>query len=98
MCVLLLAAGVNHITGISRAALGAVLVRGGELNASCAVPYYDPNNTGEITEMRQYVFTEWDPTATSDMEALAAVLIAMATVGNPALSRLDFQFWWRTRR
>jgi len=27
----------------------------------------------EITGMHQYVFTEWDPTATSDMEALASV-------------------------
>jgi hypothetical protein len=28
---------------------------------------------GAITEKRQYVFTEWDPTATSDMEALRSV-------------------------
>jgi Ca2+-binding RTX toxin-like protein len=41
--------------------------------AGDGVLFYDPDNTGEITEMRQYVFTEWDPTATSDMEALAAV-------------------------
>lgn len=38
-----------------------------------AVLFYDPDNTGLITEMRQYVFTEWDPTARSDMEALASV-------------------------
>jgi len=37
------------------------------------VLYYDPDGTGEITEMRQYVFTEWDPTAASDMEAQASV-------------------------
>jgi len=37
------------------------------------VLFYDPDNTGAITEKRQYVFTEWDPTATSDMEALKAV-------------------------
>ena len=41
--------------------------------AGDGVLFYDPDNSGEITEMRQYVFTEWDPTATSDMEALAAV-------------------------
>lgn len=34
---------------------------------------HDPDNPGEITEMRQYVFTEWDPTAATDMEALASV-------------------------
>ncbi|MEO0342427.1 MAG: hypothetical protein AAF198_03230 [Pseudomonadota bacterium] len=38
------------------------------------VLFYDPDNTGEITELRQYVFTEWDPTASSDIEALANVL------------------------
>jgi hypothetical protein len=37
------------------------------------VLFYDPDNTGEITEKRQYVFTEWDPTATSDIEALRSV-------------------------
>jgi hypothetical protein len=34
----------------------------------------DPNDGVEgITERCQYVFTEWDPTATSDMEALRSV-------------------------
>lgn len=37
------------------------------------VLFYDPDNTGELTEKRQYVFTEWDPTATSDIEALRSV-------------------------
>lgn len=37
------------------------------------VLFYDPDNTGEITETRQYVFTEWDPTASSDLEALRSV-------------------------
>ncbi|MDX8348802.1 calcium-binding protein [Cognatiyoonia sp. IB215446] len=41
--------------------------------AGDAVLFYDPDNLGEITEKRQYVFTEWDPTANSDMEALASV-------------------------
>ncbi|WP_411892842.1 calcium-binding protein [Yoonia sp. SDW83-1] len=38
--------------------------------AGDAVLFYDPDNLGAIVEKRQYVFTEWDPTATSDMEAL----------------------------
>lgn len=37
------------------------------------VLFYDPNDTGELTEKRQYVFTEWDPTATDDLEALRSV-------------------------
>ncbi len=35
--------------------------------------FCDPDNTSAITEKRQYVFTEWVPTATGDMEALRAV-------------------------
>ncbi|MEE9387192.1 MAG: hypothetical protein V3U96_01160 [Paracoccaceae bacterium] len=41
--------------------------------AGNGVLFYDPDNTGEITEMRQYVFTEWDGETISDMEALRAV-------------------------
>lgn len=37
------------------------------------VLFYDADDTGQITEKRQYVFTEWDPTATSDIEALRSV-------------------------
>ena len=37
------------------------------------VLFYDPDDTGAITEKRQYVFTEWDPTATSDLEALRSI-------------------------
>ncbi|MEO9527302.1 hypothetical protein [Roseibium sp.] len=37
------------------------------------VLYFDPDGRNEITEKRQFVFTEWDPTATSDLEALASV-------------------------
>ncbi|WP_208979658.1 DUF4214 domain-containing protein, partial [Pseudovibrio axinellae] len=37
------------------------------------VLFYDPDGRDAITEKRQFVFTEWDPTATSDMEALASV-------------------------
>ncbi|KZM51804.1 hypothetical protein OA90_00345 [Labrenzia sp. OB1] len=37
------------------------------------VLYFDPDGRDEITEKRQFVFTEWDPTSTSDLEALASV-------------------------
>ncbi|MCP4318003.1 MAG: hemolysin, partial [Hyphomicrobiales bacterium] len=37
------------------------------------VLYYDPDGLNEIAERRQYIFTEWDPTATSDIEALATI-------------------------
>ena len=40
--------------------------------AGDGVLFYDPDNLNAIVEKRQYVFTEWDPTATSDMEALAS--------------------------
>ena len=34
------------------------------------VLFFDVGGDGEITEQREYVFTEWDPTASSDLEAL----------------------------
>ncbi|EEE35135.1 iron-regulated protein FrpC [Rhodobacteraceae bacterium KLH11] len=37
------------------------------------VLFYDADGDGAISEKREYVFTEWDPTATSDIEALRAV-------------------------
>ncbi len=37
------------------------------------VLYFDPDGRNEITEKRQFIFTEWDPTATNDLEALASV-------------------------
>ena len=48
----------------------------GELNltawagAGNAVLFYDPNNTNQITQADQVVFTDWDPSATNDMQAL----------------------------
>ena len=36
------------------------------------VLFYDVGNDGKIEETREYVFTEWDPTARSDFEALRA--------------------------
>ncbi|MHA3915639.1 hypothetical protein [Halovulum sp. GXIMD14793] len=41
--------------------------------AGDGVLFYDPDGKNAIVEKRQYVFTEWDPTAGSDMEALALV-------------------------
>lgn len=41
--------------------------------AGDGVKFYDPDGTGAITEKRQYVFTEWDPTATDDLAALRSV-------------------------
>ncbi|WP_217356583.1 FG-GAP-like repeat-containing protein [Ruegeria atlantica] len=37
------------------------------------VLFFDADGDGVISETREYVFTEWDPTATSDIEALRAV-------------------------
>jgi len=41
--------------------------------AGNAVLFYDPDGHDDIVEKKQYVFTEWDPTASSDIEALASV-------------------------
>jgi Ca2+-binding RTX toxin-like protein len=37
------------------------------------VLFYDPKSLGVIAEKSQYVFTEWDPTAKGDLEALRNV-------------------------
>ena len=41
--------------------------------AGNAVLFIDPNNTGKITEANQVIFTDWDPTAKNDMQALEDV-------------------------
>jgi len=41
--------------------------------AGDGVLFFDPDGRNAITEARQYVFTEWDPTATGDMEAIRSV-------------------------
>jgi trimeric autotransporter adhesin len=41
--------------------------------AGSGVLFFDPNGTGAITQMNQYVFTAWDPTARGDLEALRNV-------------------------
>ncbi|WP_299083231.1 FG-GAP-like repeat-containing protein [uncultured Ruegeria sp.] len=44
--------------------------------AGNGVLFYDADGDGTISETREYVFTEWDPTATSDIEALRSVFDA----------------------
>jgi hypothetical protein len=41
--------------------------------AGNAVLFFDPNNTNEITNPDQVIFTDWDPTATTDLQALEDV-------------------------
>jgi Ca2+-binding RTX toxin-like protein len=41
--------------------------------AGNGVLFFDPDGRNAITEQRQYVFTEWDPTAEDDLAALRAV-------------------------
>ncbi len=40
--------------------------------AGDGVLFYDADNDNTISQTREYVFTEWDPTAKSDMQALRA--------------------------
>ena len=53
------------------------------------VLYFDPDGRNEITEKRQFVFTEWDPTSTSDLEALASVFDSN---GDGVLNATDTDF------
>jgi hypothetical protein len=52
---------------------------GGEQNLTAwagkgnGVLFYDPTSTGQLTQEKQIVFTDWDPGATSDMQALEDV-------------------------
>jgi len=41
--------------------------------AGDGVLFFDVSGDGQINERREYVFTDWDPTATSDLEALRSV-------------------------
>jgi hypothetical protein len=38
-----------------------------------AVLFYDADGDGVISDKREFIFTEWDPTATSDLETLRSV-------------------------
>jgi hypothetical protein len=57
--------------------------------AGDGVLFYDAGNDGLITESREYIFTEWDPTATSDLKALKA---AFDTNGDSKLTAADAEF------
>jgi hypothetical protein len=41
--------------------------------AGNGVLFYDPTGSGQLTQANQIIFTDWDPTATSDMQALLDV-------------------------
>jgi len=41
--------------------------------AGTAVLFYDPNGLNKIVDKNQYIFTQWDPTAKDDMQALRDV-------------------------
>lgn len=41
--------------------------------AGDAVLFYDPDGHNAIVESRQFIFTEWDPTAEGDLEAIRSV-------------------------
>lgn len=41
--------------------------------AGNGVLFFDPDGRNTITEKRQYVFTDWNPTASGDLEALRSV-------------------------
>jgi hypothetical protein len=53
------------------------------------VLFYDAGNDGAITEKREYVFTEWDPTARGDLEAIRSVF---DTNGDGVLTQSDTDF------
>jgi hypothetical protein len=53
------------------------------------VLFFDPDGRNAITEARQYVFTEWNPTASGDLEALRSV---WDTNGDGKLSAADTEF------
>jgi hypothetical protein len=47
-----------------------LLHRSAWAGAGDGVLFYDAGGDGVIKEKREYVFTEWDPSAKGDMEAL----------------------------
>ncbi|MEL7106260.1 MAG: calcium-binding protein [Pseudomonadota bacterium] len=58
-------------------------------DAGTAVLFYDPDGHNDIVEKRQYVFTEWDPTAASDIDALRSVFDSN---GDGVLDASDAEF------
>ncbi|TAG24526.1 MAG: hypothetical protein EAZ40_06220, partial [Rhodobacterales bacterium] len=57
--------------------------------AGNGVLFFDVGNDGLITEEREYVFTEWSPTAAGDLEAIRAV---WDTNGDGKLTAADADF------
>jgi hypothetical protein len=57
--------------------------------AGDGVLFFDPDGRNAITEARQYVFTEWNPTAAGDLEALRSVF---DTNGDGKLTAADTEF------
>jgi hypothetical protein len=57
--------------------------------AGNGVLFFDPDGRNAITEKRQYVFTEWNPTASGDLEALRSV---WDTNGDGKLTAADTEF------
>ena len=57
--------------------------------AGDGVLFFDPDGRDAITETRQYVFTEWDPGAASDLEALRS---AFDSNGDGKLTSADGEF------
>jgi hypothetical protein len=41
--------------------------------AGNSVLFFDPTGAGQLTQPNQVIFTDWDPSATSDMQALLDV-------------------------
>jgi len=57
--------------------------------AGDGVLFYDADSDGTISQKREYIFTEWDPTASSDMEALRSYF---DTNGDGKLTSADSAF------
>ncbi|AQZ53821.1 Hemolysin, plasmid (plasmid) [Martelella mediterranea DSM 17316] len=57
--------------------------------AGDGVLFYDPDDLNAIVETRQFIFTEWDPAAADDMEALRSVF---DTNGDGVLDAADAAF------
>jgi hypothetical protein len=57
--------------------------------AGDGVLFFDADGDGTLSERREYVFTEWDPTASSDMEALRSYF---DTNGDGKLTAADAGF------
>ena len=66
-----------------------LLHRSSWAGAGDGVLFYDPDGRNAITEERQYVFTDWAPTAQGDLEAIRQV---WDTNGDGKLTSADAEF------